>query len=67
MKFYAVVFGNWQGISNKDVDKVFYNKEAAENYCEHCNDYDCDPDEWYEVQEWDEELVKEFWGDRQIA
>ncbi len=66
MKFYAVVFGNWQGISNKDVDKVFYNKEDAESYCNDCND-DCDPDEWYEVQEWDEELVKEFWGDRQIS
>ena len=46
---------------------MFYDKEAAENYCEHCNNYDCDPDEWYEVQEWDEELVKECWGDRQIA
>lgn len=66
MKFYAVIFGNWHGISNEDVDDVFYNEEDAENYCDRCND-NCDPDEWYEVREWDEEMVNKYWGDTEIS
>lgn len=66
MKFYAVVFGNWQGISDEDVDDVFYNEEDAEKYCELRND-DCDLDEYFEVREWDEKQVKKFWGNYPIS
>lgn len=60
MKFYAVVFGNWHGIGFDDVVDVFHNEEDAEYECDRLNDY-CSPDEWYEVQEWNEELVKKYW------
>lgn len=66
MKFYAVLFGNWHGIGLDDVVDVFYNEEDAEKYCDHRND-DCDPDEWFEVREWDEEMVKKYWGDYPIS
>ena len=66
MKFYAVVFGNWHGISNEDVYDVFYKEEDADKDCERRN-YECDPDEWFEVREWNEEMVKKFWGDYPIS
>ena len=66
MKFYAVVFGNWQGISDEDVYDVFYNIEDAEKDCDRRND-DCDLDEYFEVREWSEEQVKKFWGDYPIS
>jgi len=66
MKFYAVVFGNWHGISDEDVYDVFYNEEDAERECDRRND-GCGLDEWYEVREWNEEQVKKFWGDYPIS
>ena len=45
---------------------VFYNEEDADKDCERRN-YECDPDEWFEVREWDEEMVKKFWGDYPIS
>ena len=66
MKFYAVVFGNWHGIDPDDVVDMFYNEEDAEKDCGRRND-NCDSDEWFEVQEWDEEMVKKFWGDYPIS
>lgn len=66
MKFYAILFGNWHGIGLDDVVDVFYNEEDAERDCDRRND-SCDPDEWYEVREWDEEMVKEYWGDYPIS
>ena len=66
MKFYAVVFGNWHGISDEDVYEVFYNEDDAERSCDYRNST-CDPDEWFEVREWDEDKVKKFWGDYPIS
>ena len=64
MKFYAVVFGNWHGIDYDDVVDVFYKEEDAEK---DVNCRNCDPDEWFEVQEWDEEMVKKYWGNYPIS
>ena len=66
MKFYAVLFGNWHGIGLDDVVDVFYNEEDAEKDCDRRNE-DCDLDEWFEVREWDEEMVKKYWGDYPIS
>lgn len=66
MKFYAVVFGNWHGISDEGVYDVFYDADDADRDCDRLND-DCAPDEWFEVQEWNEEQVKKFWGDYAIS
>jgi hypothetical protein len=44
----------------------FYNEEDADKDCEQRN-YECDPDEWFEVREWDEDMVKKYWGDYPIS
>ena len=64
--FYGVVFGNWHGIGLEDLVDVFYNEEDAERECDRLNG-DCDPDEYYEVWELNEEQVKKYWGDLEIS
>lgn len=66
MKFYGVVFGNWEGIDWDGLYSVFSNESDAENDCERRNDY-CGPDEYFEVWEMTEEDVNKYWGDYPIS
>ena len=66
MKFYGLVFGDWQGIDWDGLRDVFYKEKDCEQRKEEL-EWELSSEEYYEVWEMDEEQVKEYWGDLKIS
>lgn len=64
MKYYGMVFGDYNGIDWDGLVDVFYKEEDCE---QRIDEMDCGLDEYYECWEMDEEEVKKYWGDLKIS